>query len=85
MICELFLFLNQHQVQACRKGGAGGQLPPQILEDQKALPGSGGAPHYYLPPQIFRLCNMPAVNQLSRADATIDVQKKVFSCFGLFV
>ena len=33
-------------------GGRGGQLPPQILADQKA-------PHYYMPPQIFRLCNMP--------------------------
>ena len=41
--------------------GQGGQLPPQILADQKAPPGSGGAPHYYLPPQIFRLCNMPEV------------------------
>ena len=27
-------------------GGAGGA-------DQKAPPGSGGAPHYYLPPRIF--------------------------------
>ena len=34
-------------------GGQGGQLPPQILADQKAPPGSGGAPHYYLPPRIF--------------------------------
>ena len=38
-----------------------GQLPPQILADQKAPPGSGGAPHYYLPPQIFRLCKMPVL------------------------
>ena len=30
------------------------------MADQKAPPGSGGAPHYYMPPQIFRLCNMPA-------------------------
>ena len=41
--------------------GQGGQLPLQILADQKAPPGSGGAPHYYLPPQIFRLCNMPGL------------------------
>ena len=33
--------------------GQVGQLPPQILADQKAPPGSGGAPHYYLPPRIF--------------------------------
>ena len=33
-------------------GGQGGQLPTQILEDQKAPLGSGGAPHYYLPTQI---------------------------------
>ena len=31
-------------------GRQGGQLPPQILADQKAPQGSGGAPHYYLPP-----------------------------------
>ena len=31
---------------------AGGQLPTQILADQKAPPGSGGALHYYLPTQI---------------------------------
>ena len=37
----------------------GGQLPPQILADQMAPPGSGGAPHYYLPPQIFDPCCMP--------------------------
>ena len=39
--------------------GAGGQLPPQILVDQKALPGSGGAPHYYLPHRIFDPCCTP--------------------------
>ena len=32
-------------------GGPGG--PPQIFADQKAPPGSGGAPHYYRPPRIF--------------------------------
>ena len=40
-------------------GRQGGQLPPQILADQKAPQGSGGTLHFYLPPQIFRLCNMP--------------------------
>ena len=46
-------------------GGQWGQLPPpQILADQKALPCSGHAPHYYLPPQIFRLCNMPVYTPL---------------------
>ena len=39
--------------------GQGGQLPPQILVDQKAPPGSGGAPHYYLPPRIFDPCCTP--------------------------
>ena len=34
-------------------GGPGGPRPPQILADQKAPPGSGGAPHYYRPPRIF--------------------------------
>ena len=33
--------------------GQGGQLPHPILADQKAPPGSGGAPHYYLPHRIF--------------------------------
>ena len=43
------------QSQACRKQG--GSCPLQIWADQKAPP--GGAPHYYMPPQIFRLCCMP--------------------------
>ena len=34
-------------------GGQEGQLPPQILADQKAPPGSSVAPHYYLPPPYF--------------------------------
>ena len=34
-------------------GGQGGKLHPQILADQKAPPGSGGAPHYYLPPMFL--------------------------------
>ena len=33
----------------------------QILADQKAPPAGGGAPHYYVPPQIFRLWTMPEV------------------------
>ena len=47
-------------------GRGGGQLLPQILADQKALPGSGGVPHYYLPSQIFRLCNMPVLRWVSK-------------------
>ena len=35
--------------------GQGGQLPHPILADQKAPPGSGGAPHYYLPPGFLTL------------------------------
>ena len=50
-------------VQGCTKrGGQGGQLPPQILADQKAPPGSGGAPHYYLPPWIFDPWCIPALD-----------------------
>ena len=40
--------------------GQVGQLPHQILADQKAPPGSGGAPHYYLPPRIFDPWGIPA-------------------------
>ena len=36
-------------------------MPPQILADQKAPPAGGGAPHYYVPPQIFRLWHMPVI------------------------
>ena len=42
--------------------GQGGQLPHPILADQKAPPGSGGAPHYYLPPRIFDPWCIPAAN-----------------------
>ena len=44
------------QQVCCKRGG---RTPPQILAEQKAPPGSGGVPHYYLPPQIFRPCNIP--------------------------
>ena len=44
----LVYFTGMHQGE-----GQVGQLPHQILADQKAPPGSGGAPHYYLPHQIF--------------------------------
>ena len=40
------MFANQAGAKG--GGGRGGHVPPQILADQKA-------PHYYLPPQIFRL------------------------------
>ena len=49
-----FLVKNVYFRHVGRGGGQGGQLLLQILADQKALPGSGGAPHYYLPPQIFQ-------------------------------
>ena len=44
---------RQIRKQACN------QRPPQILADQKAPPGSGGAPHYYLNPRIFDPCCTP--------------------------
>ena len=42
-------------------GGPGGPRPPQIFADQKAPPGSGGAPHYYRPPRIFDPWCIPAL------------------------
>ena len=44
--------------------GAGGAAAPQILADQKAPPGSVGAPHYYMPPQIFRLWHVPETRSI---------------------
>ena len=43
------------------EAGGRGAAVPQILEGQKAPPGNGSLPHYYLSPQIFRLCDMPEV------------------------
>ena len=43
-----YLITGMHQGE-----GQVGQLPHQILADQKVPPGSGGAPHYYLPDRIF--------------------------------
>ena len=59
--CRKYVHMRRHVGSG---GGRGGKLPPQILADQKGPPGSGGAPHYYLPPQIFRLCNMPVWDTL---------------------
>ena len=36
--------------------GQGRRTPTQILVEEKAPPGSGGTPQYYLPTQIFRPC-----------------------------
>ena len=48
-------------------GRQGMQMPPQILADQKAPPGSGGAPHYYLPTQILAASYTPARYVRTRA------------------
>ena len=48
MFHHVGIFPGMHQGE-----GQVGQLPHQILADQKAPPGSGGAPHYYLPHRIF--------------------------------
>jgi hypothetical protein len=40
-------------------GGGGGGGCTQILAEYKAPSGSSGAPHYYLPTQIFRPCAPP--------------------------
>ena len=52
-----------HLVRHVPKGGGGRGVmcPPQILADQKAPLAGGGAPHYCVPPQIFRLWHMPAI------------------------
>ena len=42
-----------------RKGGQGGNVPPQILADQKEPPAGGGAPHYRVAPQIFIPWHIP--------------------------
>ena len=46
-------------IRHATRGEAGGARPPHFLPDQKAPPGSGGAPHYYRPPRIFDPCNTP--------------------------
>ena len=43
--------------QAGRQGG--GRTPLQILADQKAPPGSGGAPYYYSPPRLLDFATCP--------------------------
>ena len=39
-------------------------MPPQILADQKAPLAGGGSPHYYVPPQIFRLWHVPETRSI---------------------
>ena len=39
--------LDDLSLQACHKPGSVGAAAPQILADQKAPLGNGGAPHYY--------------------------------------
>ena len=34
-------------------------MPPHILAEYKAPPGSGGAPHYYLPPKFEEAIKAP--------------------------
>ena len=51
--------------------GQVGQLPHPILADQKAPPGSGGAPHYYLPPRIFDPWCIPVINTMMSLEIKI--------------
>ena len=44
-----------------RGGGAGGAHAPPDFGISEGPAGSGGAPHYYVTPQIFRLWHMPDV------------------------
>ena len=59
LICKSKQFY-EHMLKLVKTGECmsegGGSCPSQILADQKAPP----APHYCVPPQIFRLWHMPA-------------------------
>ena len=47
----------------CQRGGdRGGALSPPDFGRSEGVAGSGGAPHYFMPPQIFRLWHMPALH-----------------------
>ena len=50
-LCTYFRSLAEEQYQACAKGVGG-------FGRSEGTAGSG-APHYYVPPQIFRLWHMP--------------------------
>ena len=57
-------------VPSMLKGGGRGGSPP----------GSGGVPHYYLPPQFFRLCNMPVLcmyHRVQDVNFRLGIQVKV--------
>ena len=53
------------KMQAWSKGGgrAGGAHAPPDFGRSEGAAGSGGAPHYYVPPQIFRLWTMPEMDR----------------------
>ena len=59
LLANYFKHKTMHKMQAWSKGGGrGGTTPPDFGRSEGAA-GSGGAPHYYVPPQIFRLWTMP--------------------------
>ena len=43
------------------KGEARGTHAPPDFGRSEGTAGSGGEPHYYVPPQIFRLWHMPVI------------------------
>ena len=45
------------------EGGRGERASPPDFGRSEGAAGSGGAPHYYVPPQIFRLWTMPAFSE----------------------
>ena len=49
-----------------QRGGAGWAHAPPDFDRSEGAAGSGGAPHYYVPPQIFRLWTMPAKSTLEK-------------------
>ena len=60
----------------CVNKGGGEQLPPKILSEYKAPPGSGGAAHYHFPiPQFQKAIDTPTYNFLP-----CELQSPFFIC-----
>ena len=80
---------QQHARQGWRKRegqGGGAYATPHILADQKAPSSSGGAPHYYLPTQIFRpsaIPELPVLELRARIFPPHCFSKVVFTLFKI--
>ena len=64
-------------------GGQGRRTPTQIFAEQKAPPGNGGAPHYFLPTQVFRPCTIPVRALVGKKQGLIKFLTKW--CSGAFL